>query len=319
MFKILTNRYIPDECRTSFAGEVEITCPNQQKDSFTREEILAMLPEYDGFFCIIYQFDREHIDAGKKLKAIGNFGVGYDNIDVAYARSKGIAAINAPQSVLEPTAELTIALMLAISRGVVMYDSQTRRIKKVPSYVFFDRDMVLHGKKLGIVGFGRIGKAVCKKAQGLGMDVSYYDLYPMSEQANEEMGVTYLPLEQLVRESDVVSLHLPYCKENHHLFNAGMIGQMKSTAYLLNMARGPIVEERALLDALHNKTIAGAALDVFEFEPEVSEEMCQCENIVMTPHVGTNTYETRVNIFRETAGGMLAVMKGETPPNLVRT
>lgn len=318
MKKILLTRNIPQEAISEVEKNYEITMPDQEKDIFTKEEVMEMIPDYDGLLSINeYPIPREILEKSDSLRVVGNGGAGYNHIDVDAATERGVGVVNTPISVQAPTAELTMALILAITRGIVMYNNELKETKHCRKDMFFERDMPLEGKTLGVIGMGNIGKKVSERAKAFGMNICYYDKFRLSEELEEQYQAKYLSLEELLTCSDVVTIHVPYFKENHHLINAENIKLMKPTAYLVNAARGPIVEERALLDALKEKTIRGAALDVFEFEPEISDEMAEMENIVVTPHVGTNIKEVRVNMLKEALRGMAQVLEGECPANLV--
>jgi lactate dehydrogenase-like 2-hydroxyacid dehydrogenase len=316
--KILFSHYVPEECIEKYKFNFHITSPDKQKEQFSTEELKKMLPENDAFICMNdYKFTQEMIDCGTSLQAIGNSGAGYDNIDVHYATEKGIPVINAPTAVLEAAAELTIGLMLSITRGIVMYNKELKSTKQVKKYSFFDRDMMISGKTLGIIGFGKIGKTVAKKAQGLGMNIVYYDKYPAAPELEKALNVKYLPMEEVLKISDVVTLHTPYLKENYHLIGAEQFSIMKKTAYFINTSRGPIVNELELASALKEGIIRGAALDVFEFEPTVSDEIAELENVVIVPHVGTNVLECRMGIVKEAIYGTTEVLLGHRPYNII--
>ncbi|HEY0207548.1 NAD(P)-dependent oxidoreductase [Acerihabitans sp.] len=318
MKKILLTRNIPHEAIADVEKNYLITMPDSQKDIYTKDELIALLPEHDALLSINeYPIPEDMIAASSRLKAIGNGGAGYNHIDINAATERGIAVINTPFSVVDPTAEFTIGLMLSITRGIVMYNNELKATRQCRKDMFFERDMVLEGKTLGIIGMGNIGKKLSEKARVFGMKIRYFDMFRLSPELEAAYHAEYIPLEDLLRHSDVVAIHAPYLKETHHLINDENIKLMKPTAYLINAARGPIVEERALLDALKNKTIRGAALDVFEFEPAISEEMAAIDNIVITPHAGTNLKEVRVTMLKEALTGMTAVLEGKRPTNLV--
>lgn len=205
---------------------------------------------------------------------------------------------------------------MASMRNIVAYDKSMRK-GEWTSTAFEDKAVEVFGHTLGIAGFGRIGKSVCKKAQILGMKVAYYDPFPLSPEDEKEMNVEYMPLGKLFAQCDCVSLHMPYTSQNHHLVDESLLSTMKKGSFLINVARGPIVKESALVNALNNGTLKGAALDVYEFEPKISKELLACENVVLNPHVGTQTMQVRINMCNESLNGVLKVLKGEVPYNLV--
>ncbi len=317
MKKILITQWVPNECLEPYQGEFSITCPKEENTSFTYDEVKAMVADYDALFVIINKGDKAMIDAGKNLKVIANFGVGYDNIDWRYATEIGLPVVNTPTTVTEPTAELAITIMLSVMRGTNRMDAELRETKMC-KLVAFSKDVTsAFGKTVGIAGFGRIGKALCKKAQGLGMNVIYYDPFRASPETEKEYGVTYMELDDMLKSADVVSLHLPFTEETRHLINKDKLALMKDSAYLINAARGPIVKEADLVEALKTGVIKGAGIDVFEFEPAVGAELCALDNVVITPHIGTLAYDVRVNMAKEALNGITGVLRGEVPYNVV--
>lgn len=318
MKKILLTRNIPQEALADVEKNYLITMPDAGKDIFSAAELTALLPDHDALLSINeYPIPEEMIALADRLAVIGNGGAGFNHIDINAATAHGVAVVNTPVSVVEPTAELAIGLILAITRGIVMYNNELKTTRRCRKDMFFERDMVLEGKTLGIIGMGNIGKKLAEKARVFGMKICYSDRSPLTPELDAAYHAEYLTLETLLARSDVIAIHAPYFPETHHLINRDNIRLMKPTAYLVNAARGPIVEERALLDALQNKTIRGAALDVFEFEPTISAEMAALDNIVITPHVGTNLKEVRVTMLKEALAGMAAVLEGKRPTNLV--
>ena len=183
--------------------------------------------------------------------------------------------------------------------------------------MFLDRDIFLYGKTIGIIGYGRIGQAVGRKAQGVGMKVMYYDPFRKTPEEEERLGATYGKFEEVLAKADVISCHMPYTKENHHIFNLETFKKMKPTAYFVNAARGPVMCEADLVTALKEKVIRGAATDVFEFEPGVSEELAKIENVVITPHIGSNVLEARKNMVHEALDGVDSILHGGFPVNVV--
>ena len=314
--KILTNQWIPDECVASYLDEFEFIYPDPKKFKFTRQELLELITDADVFYNIRIQVDRQLIEAGKKLKIVATHAVGYDNIDVKCCNEYGLPVVLCSNEVTEATAEMTIALMLAVTRGVVRYDKEVRD-GIWSCVVWFDRDTQLFGHKLGVVGFGRIGKAVARKARGLGMKVYYYDAFRANPEVEAEYNVTYLPFDELLASCDHITLHLPYTKESHHLMNDATFAKMMKGAYLFNAARGAVVDEAALVRALQSGQLHGAGLDVFEFEPKITEELLHMDNVVMTPHAGSQTLETRIKMWKEGMSAIIGIYKGERPHNVV--
>jgi len=313
MKKILFSAPIPVEAVEEYKKDFELTVPEK---SLTYDEVVKIIADYDAYMTLVNKGDKNLLDKAAKLKVIANFGVGYDNIDWKYATEKGIAVVNTPTQVSDATAEHTVALIVDTMRGVARFDREVRKgIWDAP--LFPDRNTAISGSVLGIVGFGRIGKLVCKKAQGLGMSVIYYDMFRAKPEIEKEFGVVYKELDDVVREADCITLHVPYVPENHHLFNAERIAKMKKTAYLVNCSRGPIVDEHALAAALKNNAIKGAGLDVFESEPHPIPELLTLENVVLTPHAASGTMKARIGMLKEAVSGMAAVLNGEVPYNVV--
>ena len=294
----------------------EIIRPEKPLERFHKAELLEKVKDATLLVSAMdYPCDAELIDMGQKLKAIGTVSVGYNHIDVEAATKRGIAVVNSPNEVTEPTAELAIALMMDCCRSISRYDRELRAKRSWTTSLLLDRDMVISGKKLGVLGFGRIGKSVAKKAVGLGMQILYYDKFRAPESVEKEFGATYMSAEEVLAQADVVTLHMPYTPENHHFINEERLALMKPTAYIINAARGSIIEEKALVKALRSGAIRGAGLDVHENEPTISEDIASLENVVLTPHVGTNLAEVRMRMLGEMLHGLKAVLNGEKPYN----
>lgn len=318
MSKLLITGWVPEEILAPYQEKLQITVPDRQKGNFTMEEVAAMVGQFDAMFTIsAFPFTKGLAELATNMKAVANFGVGYDNIDVAACTEKGIYVINTPTTVTEPTAELAFAIMMAITKGVVMYDRELRQTRKCAPEMFFDRDMLLYGKTIGILGYGRIGQAMARRAKGIGMKVMYYDPYRKSPEVEAQLDAEYASFDEVLRRADVVSCHMPYTPENHHILNLDAFRRMKPGAYFVNAARGPIMCEADLVTALKQGLIKGAATDVFEKEPGVSEELARIENVVITPHIGSNVLEARENMVHEALDGVVAVLSGLRCHNIV--
>ena len=318
MNKLLITGWVPENIIAPFRKDFDITVPDEKKEFFSFDEVKAMIGDYDALFTVAgFKFQPELIDLATKMKAVGTLGVGYDHIDVAYCTQKNIFVVNTPQAVCEPTAEFCFAIMMAIAKGVVMYDKELRVTKMASPPIFFDRDILLYGKTIGILGYGRIGQAVGRKAQGIGMNVMYYDPFRQTPEREKELGATYGSFDEVISKADVISCHMPFTKENYHIINADVFKKMKKTAYFVNGARGPIMDERALAAAVKAGEIRGAATDVYEFEPVVTEELAALDNVVITPHVASNVLEARSNMVNEALSGVRSVLGGEYPHNIV--
>lgn len=309
--KILVTYNLPRLPFENLPSDWEITFPLNEQMS--REEILRLLPEYDVLLSIFHSHDlvdKEIIDAGSKLKLISNYGVGYNNIDVQYAREKGIAVTNTPHSVNNPTAELAMALMLSAARRVSECNLRIRKEKESMWGTMKNLGFSLDGKTLGIIGMGNIGRNVARKAEAFGMNVIYYN------RRTEVAGYQRTDLETLLRISDFITLHTPLTAETRHLIDIREFSLMKPTAILVNTARGAVINEKALVEALKSHVIAGAALDVFEDEPHITEALYGFDNVVLTPHIGTGTIDTRIAMAEEALTNIRNFFNG-TPTNVV--
>lgn len=262
------------------------------------------------------KIDKEFIVAAKKLKIISAFSVGYDNIDIKTATNYNIPVTNLPDIVTESTAELTFLIMLAVSRRLIECDNYVRHYNDQNWHPFLFTGNELFNKKLGIIGMGRIGKAVARRGISFGMYIYYYDVKAIKE---DSLGfrANFLEFKDLINKVDYLTLHVPYTRFTHHMIGKNELKIMKNSAYLINAARGPIVDQEALIWALKENVIKGAALEVFETEPYVPSELTKLKNVVLTPHVGTNTEETNYRMTLEATRKIIQVFNGQTPTNIV--
>jgi glyoxylate reductase len=283
-----------------------------------REVLLEQVGAVDGLLCLLTdRIDAELIAAAPRLRVISNLAVGYDNIDVAAATARGILVCNTPGVLTETTADLAWALIMAAARRVVEADRYLRagRWRSWSPQLMLGQD--IHGAVLGIVGMGRIGQAVARRARGFGMTILYADPEPRPE-IEQETGARRVSLETLLRESDFVTLHTPLTEETRHLIGAAQLRAMKRTAVLVNTARGPIVDEEALAEALREGRIFGAALDVFAEEPiRPDSPLLGLENVVLLPHIGSASVATRRRMATMAAENLIAGLKGQRPAHLV--
>lgn len=292
--KILITYNLPREGFAELTEHFELIFP--ENDSFSKTEVLERVAECDALLSMFnFVIDKEIIDAGKNLKIISNFGVGFNNVDFEYARHKGVMVTNTPDPVVEPTAEMAFALMLATARRVAECDRKLRDAASGLKWgVMENLGVGLHGKTLGIVGLGRIGKSIARRAEAFGMKVVYHNRKE-TEAGNAKYCST---LDELLYVSDFVSLNVPLTDETRHLIGADALKKMKPSAILINTARGPVVDEPALADALKNRTIRAAGLDVFENEPSVCPQLLALDNVVLAPHNGTATIDARIEMSR---------------------
>lgn len=284
-----------------------------------RAELLERVQGVEGLLPLLTEtIDAELMDAaGPQLRVIANYAVGYNNIDVAEATRRGILVTNTPGVLTETTADLAWALLMATARRLVEADAYMRA-GKYPGWsptLFLGPDV--WGKTLGIVGFGRIGQAMARRARGFDMKVLYHDVNRRSEDEERQLGVEYRSLDDLLAESDFVTLHVDLNETTHHLIGKPQLERMKKTAILVNAARGPVVDEAALVEALKTGQIGGAGLDVFEREPEMAPGLAQCPNTVLVPHIASASTETRSKMAEMAATNLLEALRGRRPPNLV--
>ena len=287
---------------------------------WTHAELIERLRggDYTALYCMLTnRVDAEVMDAAPDLRVIANMAVGYNNVDVQEATRRGIPVTNTPGVLTDTTADFAWTLLMAAARRVAEADRFTRagRFHGWGPLMMVGTDV--HGKTLGIVGFGRIGRAVATRARGFGMRVLYFDRVPADPEVELALNANSVPLEQLLSESDYVSLHTDYNPETHHLIGAPELATMKPGAYLINTARGAIVDEAALVEALKAGRLAGAGLDVFEREPEIHPELVKLDNVVLAPHIASASMETRTEMALMAAENVLAALRGERPPNAV--
>ena len=257
---------------------------------------------------------REMIMSAPHLQLVANFGVGFNNIDLDACRERGIRVTNTPQPVIEPTAELAFALMHDVARRTAEFDRKLRQGKAEPFGVMNNLSHSLYGKTLGIIGMGRIGQALARRAVASGMRIVYHNRRPIDDRVLDALTgyrtaqapIGYRTKEELLREADFVSLNLPYTPEVKHLIGAAELKMMKKSAYLINTARGAHVDEEALVKALKEGEIAGAAMDVYEHEPQIHPELLTLDNVVLSPHTGTGTWEGRIAMCENVCDNILA-------------
>ena len=312
---VLVTRIIPE----AGMGLVRAQCAArlwEEDRPMPRDVLLDRVKGVEGILCLLTdRIDKELMErAGPGLKVISTMAVGFDNIEVAEAARRGIKVGNTPGVLTEAAADLTWALMLSLGRMIVEGDRMVRAGK----FSGWSPTLLLgadfSGKTLGIVGMGRIGQAVAQRAQGFGMKIIYYDSRRLDPGAETALGAQLVSLEKLIKNSDFVSLHCPLSKETFHLIGAREFSLMKPAAYLVNASRGPVVDEEALVEALRSKKIAGAGLDVYEHEPELAAGLKDLDNVVLAPHLGSASIETRNKMAEMAARNLLAGLKGEPLP-----
>ena len=315
--RVLVTRKLLPEALAWLAGRVDFEIATLT-DELPRERLLEALADKDGLLPLLVDaIDREVMDAAPRLKVIANCAAGYNNIDIGHARARGILVTNTPGVLTEATADLTWALILAVARRIPQSEAFLRRgaFKGWAIDLCLGKDLA--GKRLGIIGMGRIGRAVAERAAAFRMEVVYHDPAPLAPAEEARLAVRYTPLDDLLASSDVVTVHATLTPETHHLISASRLRIMKPQAILINVSRGPIVDETALVSALAAGRLWGAGLDVYEREPSVEPGLLKLPNVVCLPHIGSATHETRLAMCMMAARNLVQGLRGERPDNLI--
>jgi len=308
---LVSTRLLP-EGFSELMQHFEVVFP--EKDVFSKEEVIRLLPGFDAFLpSFQFKVDRDVIDAAAPgVKIIANYGVGYNNVDVDYATKRGIVVTNTPDPVIEPTAELALTLMLAAARRIPGCDRKLRVHEGLKWGVMENLGQSLYGKTLGIIGMGRIGQALARRALACGMNIIYFSRTRLSPELETVYQAQWLELDELLKTADIVSLHIPLTDETFHLINRKRLHLMKSSAILVNTARGPVLDESALAEALQKRWISAAALDVYENEPNITPALLELDNVILTPHIGTATVEARNEMSRFASQNIIRFFAGRT-------
>lgn len=314
---VLISRQLPEPAVQLARSRAEVDAYAEDAP-MPRAELLERLTGKQGLVCVISEaIDEPLLAARPGLRVVSNVAVGYNNVDVAACTRRGVVVTNTPDVLTDTTADFAWTLLMATARRLVEADRYTRegRFRKWEYMLLQGGD--IHGKTLGVVGFGRIGRAMARRALGFGMRVLYQDAVAADAATERELNATRVDLATLLREADFVTLHTPLIPETRHLINAASLRTMKKTAYLINAARGPVVDEAALVQALTEGRIAGAGLDVFEEEPTVHPGLIGLSNVVLAPHIASASQETRLKMATLAVENCLAVLEGRTPPTPV--
>lgn len=315
--KVFLTRLLPPAVMQRLENETQLTW-HREDSVATKASIIEGAKDCDVLLCNITDpVDAEILAACPDLKVVANFGVGFNNIDVAAATARKIPVTNTPGVLTDPTADIAFALLLASARRV----GEGERLVRALQWTGWNPMQLLGadvtGATLGLIGFGRIGKAMAKRARAFDMPLIYWNRTRLSPGEEEASGSTYMSMDEVLKQSDFVSLHVAYNPDTHHLIGAAQFEMMKPTAFIINTARGPVIDEAALVHALQTHQIAGAGLDVFEREPELHPGLYQCESAILAPHLGSATIGTRTKMGMIAMENLLAVCSGQRPPNCV--
>ena len=313
--KVLSTRPLFPEARAILDGnfQMEYWTPSER---ISRAELLKRLSDKEALVCLLTEkVDAELLAAAPNLRVAATVSVGYDNIDVAACTARKVVATNTPGVLDDTTADFAWTLLMAIARRMGEGEAWLRS----GTWPGWDLDQLcggdIWGKTLGVLGFGRIGRGVARRSLGFNMRVLYSDAVRAPAEVEKELHAEFVDRDRLFRESDFISLHVPLLPDTRHLISKDNLEKMKSTAYLVNTSRGPVVDEAALAEALENKKIAGAALDVFEFEPKVHPNLIARKDVILTPHIASASLETRTKMAVMAANNVVAYFQGKRPPN----
>ncbi len=315
--KVLITRKILPEALDYLKDHIDYEIGSSENE-LTKEEIIENIKDKEGLLSLLVDtVDKEVIDSAPFLRIIANCAVGYNNIDINHAQKKNILVTNTPGVLTETTADLTWALILAVARRIPQADKYTRE-KKFKGWeleLFLGKEIT--GKRLGIIGMGRIGKAIASRAQAFKMETVYFDPHRLAPKKEKKYKATLLPLNELLSSSDIITIHAALTPQTFHMISKEKIELISKDAILVNAARGPIVDEKALAEALEKRQIWGAGLDVYEREPEIEKKLFMLDNVILLPHIGSATYETRLKMAMIAARNLVQGLKGERPDNLV--
>ena len=318
MAKIVVTGKIPEVALEKLKKSHEVISWGEETP-ISRDEMLKRVSGANVIVSLLTEKIDEEVlaSAGNDLKAVCNVAVGYNNIDVAACKSKNVLVTNTPGVLTDATADIAMALILMTTRRLSEGERVIRNQDPWAWGMFYMLGSSIQNQTLGIVGMGQIGIATALRAKSFGMKIIYTRRNRLDEKIEKELSAQYVSLDDLLQQSDIVSLHCPYSTETHHLISDAQLSKMKKTSYLINTARGPIVNEEALANALINKTIAGAGLDVYENEPKVNDKLLKLDNVVLLPHLGSATVETRTAMATTAANNALEILSGNKPLNPV--
>jgi len=320
--KILVTQKVPAPAYSLLEAVGDVEANKEEGAIWLYEELLRRSPGHEYLYCLLTDTIDERLltacaNTQPRLRLLANMAVGFNNLDIAAATRLGIAVSNTPGALTDTSADLAFGLLIATARRIPESERFLRAGKFTGWGPLLFCGAEVHHATLGLVGMGRIGKVVARRASGFEMKILYHNRQRLSPTEEAEYRATYLPLDELLQQADFVSVHTPYAPATHHLISERELNLMKSSAMLINTARGPIVDEKALVRALQNGTIAGAGLDVFEYEPAVEPELLSMENVVLLPHIASASLHTRTLMATMAAGNIVAHTRGERPPNIL--
>ncbi|OLC30503.1 MAG: D-glycerate dehydrogenase [Armatimonadetes bacterium 13_1_40CM_64_14] len=315
---VYVTRKVPEQALEILRSVASVTVWDREDVPPPREVILRELAQAEGVFSLLTdRIDAEVMAAAPRLKVVSNFAVGYDNIDIPAATKRGIVVTHTPDVLTETVADFTVCLMLAAARRLVEADRYTRDGKWKTWEPLLLAGQDIHHATLGLIGLGRIGAAVARRAQGFGMRVLYYDVV-RREDLERSLSIAYLSLDDVLRDSDVISVHVPLSEHTRHLMGRAQFALMKNTAVFVNTSRGPVVDQRALAEALASRRIFAAGIDVFEQEPVSPDDpLLKLDNAIVVPHIASASIPTRIRMATLAAENLVAVLQGKRPPNPV--
>lgn len=320
--KILVTQKVPAPAYPLLEAIGDVEANMEEEVIWPYEELLHRGPGHDYIYCLLTDnvdanFLEACVAATPRLKMVANMAVGFNNIDVEAATRLGVAVSNTPGVLSDTTADLAFALLMATARRIPEAERFLRagKFKGWGPLLFCGAEV--HHSTLGLIGAGRIGKIVTKRASGFEMKVIYYDVHRLSPEDEAALNMTYLPMDEVLKQADFISVHTPYMPSTHHLISERELDLMKPTAIIINTARGPIIDEKALVKALQAGKIAGAGLDVYEHEPAIEPELLTMENVVLLPHIASASLKTRTLMATMASDNIVAHFHGQRPPNVV--
>ena len=315
--KILVTRKILPEALSYLREHVDLEIGAESRN-LSKEELIDKIRDKKGVLALLVDhIDKQVMDAAPELKIISNCAVGYNNIDVEYALQKDILVTNTPGVLTDTTADLTWALILAVARRIPEADRFTRKKQYSGWELELFLGKAITGKCLGVIGMGRIGKHVALRARGFRMKTIYFDPHRLNEEEEKRLNAEFVPFDEVLDSADILTLHTTLTEKTFHMISTGELSRMKDSAILINVSRGPVVDEKALASALEKGSIWGAGLDVYEREPEIENRLLTMDNVVLLPHIGSASYETRLKMAMMASTNLVQGVTGQKPDNQV--